>query len=148
MFRRLCTTVILGFVLVVGIAVAPPSVADAAPRSGDQWTDCAGPTLCTRYWSRPKTRDLDSELHSWQFWVIQKAFAKGKCGSGGGAGGALYSAICGAAVNAKYQSELNGLPDAARAAKNHNGCLQVAWRKDGKGKQVWGYTTSRDYCWG
>ena len=125
--------------------VAP---AQGAPRSGDQWTDCSGPTLCTRYWSRPKTRDLDSSLHSWQFTVIRFAFEKGRCGGGGGAAGALYSAICGAGVNAKYQAELNGLPEAARAAAQRNGCLQVAWRKDGTGKQRWGYTTHPGYCWG
>ncbi|MRH87280.1 hypothetical protein GFY24_07360 [Nocardia sp. SYP-A9097] len=118
------------------------------PGTGDTWTDCSGPAVCTRYWSRAKTTELDDAFQGLAWKALLEVWAKAKCaGPRGSAAVAALSAICGATEKAEYQASLDGLPEAAHAGARAHGCLQVAWRKDGAEQQKWGYTTDSGYCW-
>lgn len=131
------------------------------PGSGDSWTDCSGSAVCTKYWSRVKTRDINKELGVAKIADGTQYAAAAICGvagfmAGGGpaspATGAALAGIVGLAckngVAAIAPNDLNGLDTAAAAAVTANGCLQVAYPKDGgTGARKWSYTTDRGYCW-
>lgn len=135
-----------------GGAIEPTAISKASPGHGDTWVDCAGPVLCTKYWSRAKTRDLDGALNGPQLWIAEHLTPRAMCEMVKAARvpaltTAILIGICTPTLAAANQYELNGLPEAASAGAKANGCLQVAWRKDGTGTQKWSHTTSRDYCW-
>ncbi|MEV0248794.1 hypothetical protein AB0H76_19485 [Nocardia sp. NPDC050712] len=130
------------------------------PGTGDNWVDCSGPSVCTKYWSRTKTRDLNKSLSTAKL-ADGSYGAAFFCGlgaflaSGGplmpllGAGvAAVVGATCKAGASAILPWQLNGLDTAAAAAVPANGCLQVAYPKDEKeGDRRWSYTTDSGYCW-
>ncbi|WP_433734879.1 hypothetical protein ACQP0C_41840 (plasmid) [Nocardia sp. CA-129566] len=132
------------------------------PGSGDSWIDCSGTAVCTKYWSRTKTKDINKELGSAKTAdnTVQYA-AAAICGlagfmAGGGpvspATGAALAGVVGTAckqgINTIFPNDLNGLDTATAAAVTANGCLQVAFPKDGgAGPRKWSYTTDHGYCW-
>ncbi len=62
-----------------GGAIEPTAISKASPGHGDTWVDCAGPVLCTKYWSRAKTRDLDGALNGPQLWIAEHLTPRAMC---------------------------------------------------------------------
>ncbi|MET7770264.1 hypothetical protein [Nocardia sp. NPDC005366] len=131
------------------------------PGSGDSWIDCSGTVVCTKYWSRAKTSDINKELGIAKLADTGQYAAAALCGlagfmaGGGPASPMSAAALTGVAVlackngaSALAPSDLNGMDTAAAAAVTANGCLQVAFPKDrGAGTRKWSYTTDHGYCW-
>ncbi|MFE3022694.1 hypothetical protein [Nocardia tengchongensis] len=130
------------------------------PGTGDTWTDCSGNTICTKYWSRAKTVDIDRELTAAKAADGVSWAAAGVCAlvtalaTGGVADpasvvfGGMAGAACQQGVSSLTASQLNGMDTAAAAAVPANGCLQVAYPKSGgDGPRTWRYTTDSGYCW-
>ncbi|WP_032407548.1 hypothetical protein [Rhodococcoides fascians] len=128
--RVLAAVAPLGILATGAIALAPS--ASAVPyQTGDKYVDC-GPSICTVYWSQPQTEVIfqDTQDPSWP--VVSTLLERN-----------LLSAI----VIQNSQATLANIEANANAAVMYDGCLQFAYRADGTGKGLWGYTTHPDYCW-
>lgn len=130
MRRVLAAVAPLGILATGAIALAPS--ASAVPyQTGDKYVDC-GPSICTVYWSKPQTEVIYEDTQHPAFWVNEKIIEQNLL--------ADY-------LTQDSQATLSNIEASANAAVTYSGCLQFAYRADGIGKGVWGYTTHPDYCW-
>ncbi len=110
---------------------SPSGVSSATPEGDIYWTDCSGPSLCTRYWTRPKTKEFHNTIHQWWWQGMSNLGMANFLAPSLGLEG----------------TSLGGFEDAINRAVLNGGCLQYAWRQDGTGTGIWDYTTHSGYCW-
>ncbi|WLP92137.1 hypothetical protein [Gordonia sp. NB41Y] len=131
---RVVVVVAMLLAVMVGSCFVVSSSAHAAsPHNLGQptWTDC-GPDVCTKYWSVERTKNLYQSIDTWQ-WSTARVLETGVN---------LVLAI----VTQRSQASTDGFESSLREANVRDGCLQFAWRKDGAGSGVYGWTGHPDYC--
>ncbi|MBE7194124.1 MAG: hypothetical protein INR66_16775 [Gordonia polyisoprenivorans] len=129
----MATMMIAAAVGMGGLAAVPATASAVSPINYglSSWVDC-GSVVCTKYWSKEKTRTIYDELDS-TGWAVARVIDMGTN---------LLAEI----TNHSRQATLDGLETSATDAVNHGGCLQYAWRADGSGRGVYSWTDSPDYC--
>ncbi|MHC6214670.1 hypothetical protein [Rhodococcus ruber] len=101
-----------------------------ATRTQHYWDDC-GDVYCTRYYSVEQTEELFDQSQSLS-WAIMRTLPDLS----------LLSAV----VTHKDQVVHDGFESAANDAVHAGGCLQFQWKKEGKSRGKWHYTTHPGYC--
>lgn len=131
--RSVATVVAAAAVAVGGLATMPATAQAESPINHGQssWVDC-GSVVCTKYFSKEKTQSIYNELDS-VAWSAGRVIDIGTN---------LLAEI----THHGRQATLDGLETSATEAYNHSACLQYAWRADGTGRGVYGWTDSPDYC--